>query len=682
VLLLAVLLVAYLPLSTFYFGMKNDAFSDNFPNKFFFTETISSGFLPLWNPYLNFGFPIYADPGFAFWHPITWLFGVVIKYNAYTLTIEVLLYLYIAGISMYRLGRYLSFTNATAFTIAVMYMCSGFFTGQLQHINFLTAAAFLPFLLQQFLVLFQCPCRRNACLTALAYYFVFACGHPAIPIGTVYFLLTLTAAIVILNNKPSATLKKVLLYQSLAVALFIVLYSPAIYSYANITDEYGRGGEANQFDAGAINAGFSPSSWLSFLYPFSTVKNAPFFTDDLAMRNSYFSIAGFILVLTQIRNKSYLMRALFISSLVMLLLSCGGFIKGVVFSNLPLLTYIRTNGEFRIFSILCFCVIAGHGLNNLNFTPRNSYEVFRKTVIFMLSISLLATIYIAFENTALLLSSSSRSFYTTSKGIKGLIDSLTFTDALLISLIINCLCLFFILLAKADHRKITLIILIDLIANSIAYLPFSGIGKVTLAEIQSTYNKSEKGIIIPPLIPIKNIDTLSSERTGLVGNWSFYNKQIGSTSLTDYPSYFSNTEKYFNSDLPAAVNNYPYIFLKSDFEDSSPLKSPNKTLKVKFYSPQKIVIEVDALQDDSLVLLQNRYKFWRANADGQELEINPTLITFMSVPLRKGRHIVGFYYQDKWLILFTTVSITSFLILLLFIFKTRKSNLVEATLSL
>src|SRR4029077_12295160 len=95
-LLLFILLVAYAPVSTFYFAVNNDAFSDNFPNKYFLSEAIHSGMLPLWNPYMNFGFPVYADMGFAFWNPITWLFAVV-GYNAYTFTAEVLLYVYLAG---------------------------------------------------------------------------------------------------------------------------------------------------------------------------------------------------------------------------------------------------------------------------------------------------------------------------------------------------------------------------------------------------------------------------------------------------------------------------------------------------------------------------------------------------------------------------------------------------------
>ena len=96
-LLLVVCLIAYLPISSFVFAPKNDAFVFNFPNKFFFSEAIRAGYLPAWNPYLNFGFPLYADPGFAWWQPITWLFGFI-GYNAYTFSIEILFYIYLSGL--------------------------------------------------------------------------------------------------------------------------------------------------------------------------------------------------------------------------------------------------------------------------------------------------------------------------------------------------------------------------------------------------------------------------------------------------------------------------------------------------------------------------------------------------------------------------------------------------------
>jgi hypothetical protein len=124
-LLLIVCLIAYLPLSSFLFALKNDAFAYNFPNKYFFSEVLRNGYLPTWNPYLNYGFPLYADPGFAWWNPITWLFGLI-GYNVYTFSIEVLMYIYIAGLGMYWLGKKLNVSPLTSFIIGCMFMCSGF----------------------------------------------------------------------------------------------------------------------------------------------------------------------------------------------------------------------------------------------------------------------------------------------------------------------------------------------------------------------------------------------------------------------------------------------------------------------------------------------------------------------------------------------------------------------------
>src|SRR5215471_12209759 len=94
--LLLLCLIAYLPLSSFQFALKNDAFIFNFPPKHFFSESLHAGALPTWNPYLNFGFSIYAYLFFAWLQPITWIFGFI-GYNFYTFTIEVLLYIYLSG---------------------------------------------------------------------------------------------------------------------------------------------------------------------------------------------------------------------------------------------------------------------------------------------------------------------------------------------------------------------------------------------------------------------------------------------------------------------------------------------------------------------------------------------------------------------------------------------------------
>src|SRR5215212_6352370 len=98
---IVLLMIAFLPVSSFVFFLKNDAFSGYFPPKFFMSESIHAGTLPLWNPYINFGIPQYGDMSSGFWSPITWLISATVGYNAYSFTIEVLIYLFIAGIGMY-----------------------------------------------------------------------------------------------------------------------------------------------------------------------------------------------------------------------------------------------------------------------------------------------------------------------------------------------------------------------------------------------------------------------------------------------------------------------------------------------------------------------------------------------------------------------------------------------------
>src|ERR1700710_1306979 len=98
-----VLFIAFLPVSTFLFFLKNDAFNGYFPPKFFMSESIHAGYLPLWNPYINFGIPQYGDMSSGYWSPVTWLIASTVGYNAYSFTVELLFYILLGGLGMYKL---------------------------------------------------------------------------------------------------------------------------------------------------------------------------------------------------------------------------------------------------------------------------------------------------------------------------------------------------------------------------------------------------------------------------------------------------------------------------------------------------------------------------------------------------------------------------------------------------
>lgn len=667
-LLLIILFIAYLPLSTLYFGMKNDAFSDNFPNKYFLSEALHSGRLSLWNPYMNFGFPVYADPGFAFWNPTTWLLAFI-GYSAYTLTVEVLLYIYLAGVFMFKLGRFLKFTQNTSVTIAAMYMCSGFFIGCLQYINFLTSAAFLPLLILTFLQCLQQPNYRNSFLLAIAGYFVFAGGHPAIPFATLYFLVIFTIILFLVYREFRANYKRNFFFLTLALILFVLLASPALYSYLNI---FGSLSESSfHKNIQLINAGFNPDSYLSFVFPFATAVKQPVFSNDISMRNGYISVIGIASLFCCFIYRNKLSIAFLITGLLMLVLCVGGDFKIELYERLPLLNFIRTNGQFRVFTILCFCISAGFSLEQL-FTNDSFKQYFLKilqTLLIIISVITITLIIISVSDIRSDLSFLNNIAGTTSK-IKWFLDEGSFKLFFLISsfLSIGVLAASIYFIKKNKFTLLSFCIIADLIINSIIYLPVTGIGQVTLSQIQSIYDSNPNGIPIPPLAPISSIDTLDAKTTGLIGDITYYNKKIGAQKLTDYPIYFKTTDSFFNSSISKQVYKMSYAFLKSDFTESI----NHSNLAVTKFTPTHIQLSVNSRGQDTLVLLQNYYKYWNAFRNNTAVPIQKSFIAFMGVAVNTENNTIDFYYKDRWLLLFVCISVGTLLINIIFLL--RKEN--------
>ncbi|MBI3883213.1 MAG: hypothetical protein HY305_03110, partial [Sphingobacteriales bacterium] len=163
----AVLIIAFLPISSFLFFLKNDAFNNYFPPKFFMSESIHAGYLPLWNPYINFGIPQYGDMSSGYWSPVTWLTASTIGYNAYTFTIEALFYILLGGLGMYKLTGVWQLDKNIRLIAGVAFMCCGYNIGHLQHFNWLSGTAFLPWCLWSYILLLEHFSLRNVIKTAI-----------------------------------------------------------------------------------------------------------------------------------------------------------------------------------------------------------------------------------------------------------------------------------------------------------------------------------------------------------------------------------------------------------------------------------------------------------------------------------------------------------------------------------
>lgn len=625
--LIVYLLIAYLPVSSFQFALKNDAFIYNFPNKYFFSESLKNGIIPFWNPYLNYGFPLYADPGFAWWHPITWLFGLI-GYNPYTFTVEVLVYLYIAGLGMYWLGRQFNLSIPTSFVMGAMFSCSGFFVGNLQHINFITCAAFLPWLVGCWHRLQEKPSIRRVFLMSVVTYLIFTGGHPAIPIATVYFLIILSI-IYLIQKKDFEHIASFIKWNGMYLFICLLLMLLPLVAWLHLMPYYVRSEVINQHDN--THLGFTLNSYLSFLSPVAVIKNNQLFNTDISMRNAYFSLLGFIgFIVSVCVLKHFVQKLFFTLGCIMLLFAAGGLIKEFLFTYLPFLHYIRANGEFRVFSIFSFIIVSGFSFNNLDKSLRIKKNLFQLLIFFgcfFLFILSITTFFYQQSLPIFFYRNHSIAFI-----IKDFLQRVTFPQTIFWA---SFACLSIIIFGIANAKKklpssgFYIIILIDLIINLWITLPVTGVGSTSVSYLQTKLNRFPKGFPIPSLKnkPIPPLITDEDEKK--LGNQFWYNKEILHKSIS-YPSSLINTFNFLNSKDSLWIKDKPFLYLKN----------ASGEIFIKKFMPTYITIHTNIASNDTLILLQNNYPGWRAWSNGRRCKISPFHNTFLQIPVAKKDTII------------------------------------------
>src|SRR5208282_6316279 len=80
-----------------------DIYNYTFPSARFIHDLCHQGFLPYWNPYLNYGQPVLANPNLLFFYPFTLLIVLLPVDVAYTM--HFLVHFALAGIGVYLLAR-------------------------------------------------------------------------------------------------------------------------------------------------------------------------------------------------------------------------------------------------------------------------------------------------------------------------------------------------------------------------------------------------------------------------------------------------------------------------------------------------------------------------------------------------------------------------------------------------
>ena len=181
--------MVYWPISSQVYTMKYDMMDWFFPMRYLIGECLQNGVLPVWNPFINLGYPLHADPQSGGLYPVVWFIGYFFGYNPYTINFEYILHILFAFYGMKKLSEVIGLSNEVAILVGVSYACCGFFIGNAQHLTWIISAAWIPYILYFYKKLVEENSWINAIGCALFSFLLLTGGYPAFAIIIFYVLL-------------------------------------------------------------------------------------------------------------------------------------------------------------------------------------------------------------------------------------------------------------------------------------------------------------------------------------------------------------------------------------------------------------------------------------------------------------------------------------------------------------
>jgi hypothetical protein len=619
-------LIAYLPVVSFQFAIKNDFFSAYFPLKYFLSESIQSGIFPLWNPFLNYGFPVYGDMSEAYWNPLTWLIASTVGYNLWTFNGEMILYILIACKGMYSLSRIWINTVSIRQLTAVAYACSGFFIGHLQHFNWIAGAALLPFCVAYLVKCAQTGELKYYLAAVLSWSWFLTSAHPGIIIGMILYMIPLLVHLKLIHRKE-------ILRTALTAFTVLLVCAGMLYGYLEVLPFTNRSETVGSLVTPSMSTGVR--SWMSMIMSLPITQGDHIFGNDIAMRNCFIGIL-LIASLTVIISTKQKGTAFY-------LLCCGfGFLllsSELIlpfYKYIPLVNYVRLNSEFRIFAILAFILAGGISLEHAFKSSDNPL---------VRPLQLFRVLYAAAVATALAFIVLSGAPYFSfldgeaTGGIKAMVTNLRFSESIMIhGLIQLVICSILIVgLKKMNHRKIMFAAFSEIIIAALLNLPYTGVGQRSVHDIDKLLSTAPKGVQVPDMRNEAEVVKLYPDTKQVLGDWSLYSKQIAMDSLFPYPLMFRSTTDFAESESKTKMMSEPPLFLATGAKIDPGQIS---------YSFQKVKVQVYGTVADSLVIKQNNYPNWHAEMDGKPTSIYTAAGTYISVPIPAGKHDVVIQFRN------------------------------------
>lgn len=667
--------IAFFPIATMSHVLGWDLIEICLPWRYFISESLSQGDLPVWNPYQNFGFPQYFDN--QTFYPVIYLFSLFGSYGFYTIQLEWLLHLYIGGVGFYFLARYYTRDKWLCTIAAICYLGSGFFYSHAQHLGWIISAAWFPWVSLLLINFLNDLSYKNGIAFIVGYYLFYTGGYPAFAFVSLYIFIFYFLYKFLQNRRYyldhiSILISISLLLLILMLGVLYAQYESSLYiTRSHLTDV------KKSIDGDVSLAGF-----LTVFLPEIILLPAQYLKTHFVLTSIYFgwlpliSISYFV-IKTKMNFKEWV---LCIASILMLILAMAKVfpLRSLFYDYIPLMDLFRFAGLFRYFFISGMLLLFVNIYTKIQVREKWLNTVLVVSFFVYIILSILFFMYLLLG--------------------KKMLMELIITDEkyypILMITVLHIAFLFFFFLfknkikSKLGFRYMLLLFLfcdMSFQVNTLIYK--TAILSESVAYMQQKLNESASYDHIPRLDAVANHNAYHEKYKPLWQNQATFEKEIASSGYNPYV--LKTTEMLEHDSFYIAITNNPFLYLaktnaQNILSDDTLSKRINNgiviaedilalsqsdldTFYIKSYAPRDLIVQAHiASPRTTLVLQQNTMPFWKVELDDVDTPILEVNRTQMAVPISEGNHKVHFYFEHDKMEFLIVFSLFFFVVLLFF----------------
>lgn len=653
---LLLVIVIFWPLSFGIYALQYDAIDVYLPWRFYGSESLRQGFVPLWNPFQDGGYPMYADHQYSIWNPELFLISAFSRYNALIAQWLYLFYLTIAGLGFRYLLKQLQLDSKVWFIGGALFMLSGIMVGHAQSPVSILGAVWLPWALASYIKAFRSNYHWKDIVGLIVFmYLMLSSGYQAVSIMLFYVIVILgfTYLVRLWRKKLWFELKRFVIGHLIVVIALSTLLVGIVLSVKEVFPYLTRLSGLTLEETQLIS--FDPKSFASLVYPLASVQTEYSGTSATAQNiyEGYFAIIFFFIGIRFVwKKRNHELVILYVFGLVFGLASFGGLtpVQPFLVKFVPGFDQFYYAVFYRYFAWIPGLIVVCYGIQE--FLEKGTTKQVKWMLIVPLVLYLVSIFFTAghWEDVKEVFNEHvSASFRNLKWGGAVLLQAI-------IEVIFLLLVLIFVLLRKPKVSVVIPLMLLQIGLITQLNIPVTVHGKYKTERIDRYLSQYREGFSIP-----------SNHE-----DFGFYEDYAQCVPIYRNQGNFTNVPK---------LSSWTSFYLKgrkrSKLEDEGErirlLKQPlaytyPQTSEVSFthFDPYHIQLNVaSGFMDRDLILQQANYPHWRATINGQETEITTANGFEQKVKLTKEAAKVDFTFENDTMIQVYYATMFTFLALLL-----------------